>query len=364
MPGKVLVLPQERLSPSLLLELNDLAHEYLRWSNDLFSRAMYSVDSYTLISTIAFKQLENPFLLFNPSGLCVAAQGSLPDDFDCPEWFKAADGVRSGLTIPGFKLDSRTVKERHPVVFRKVGRYSLLVTNIFVGDARFGQIVYCDANRPFTRGFLSLATYFCSFMEGLSRLSLKFGKIGEGETSFFVEALSNPRIDETWLQQHSKALGLSRGQKYRMVVMQGSEDATSSEEAYNLARLKRAFPREYVFAYEHHVIAFLSGKTCPLDEEALRGKLSEAFGSEAARFGASMPFYDIRDLKGAYRQCKGALALGAKQPAGNAPRPCSHTSCELPDARHPFPSFQNRLGPCAKSQALLCLYDQAPTWST
>ena len=323
---------------------------------------MYSVDSYTLISTIAFKQLENPFLLFNPSGLCVAAQGSLPDDFDCPEWFKAADGVRSGLTIPGFKLDSRTVKERHPVVFRKVGRYSLLVTNIFVGDARFGQIVYCDANRPFTRGFLSLATYFCSFMEGLSRLSLKFGKIGEGETSFFVEALSNPRIDETWLQQHSKALGLSRGQKYRMVVMQGSEDATSSEEAYNLARLKRAFPREYVFAYEHHVIAFLSGKTCPLDEEALRGKLSEAFGSEAARFGASMPFYDIRDLKGAYRQCKGALALGAKQPAGKRAKAslATYTSTNFFDDFIKFYKIDlDHRWTMHPKVKLLCLYDQA-----
>lgn len=327
--ANVLILPHERLCDTLLLALNQLCLRYANWGNDLVGNALAGVEYQQVISGCALKMLRNPFLLFNPSDLCVSAVGDLPDDFDNAEWLSLVESVRSNVPASGFKMTARAEANEEPLVFERSERYSLLVTNIFVNKTRYGKIVFCDTQRPFTKGFISLASYFCDFMSMLTARALATGKIGGQASNFFIEILWGRHLDDAWFERHARMIGIRPDQKMRVLVSSNEDEMPSASAlAHIRSTMQKRFPQDVSFVYQSAVVTILFEGDCSLMAEEMARRLEEAAPHDDQITGISMAFYDLHHLKFYYKQALSALArLRSEQLPGTAgPRLCFYDS--------------------------------------
>ncbi len=310
MTGNVLVLPNEEASDALMTKLQEIILKYNKWRPDIAMHALRGDDFNSPLADLASMILGNPLFFFNPSDLCVLYKGKFPEGFDDPDCLALIEGIRSGLPSTGFKMNAEAESKKTPYIFRTTPQCSLLVTNIFVDDVRYGKIIYCDTSRPFSKGFMSLAQYFCEFMEILTNNAIKNERIGSQSTNFLIELLSKPRFDERWFA-YNNALNLGKNEELRLVLSIGNQESRSSSSylAYISSKMQRAFPQSSTFVYEKSVVTLLSGNAGDFEDNDLGDQLNSINNKKDISFGISMPFRDLRRLRFFYRQCESALAF-------------------------------------------------------
>ncbi len=307
--ANVLILPDETAQGRIAEKLGNLVLHYVSWSCDLAESALEGEEYKQILSRQAFKIVRNPFLLFNPSDLCVSAVGDLPDDFSDDEWREVASSIESDTRSLGFRMSAQMEARREPFILRTDGKYSLLVANIFVDDVRYGKIVFTDTNRPFTKGFISLAQYFSSFMGTLTQRAISAGKIGDAPDNFFVELLYRKHVDEVWFTRHLQTLGIRNGNLMQLLVTVPREDKPSSSSLKRVeAELRNRFASSATFLYQDSVVTILFGEGQLQVSKGISQALDRFPHPGFACCGISLSFYDLRQLRFYYQQALSALS--------------------------------------------------------
>lgn len=314
--ANVLILPAETDREQITEELSRHILHYVSLSCELAESALIGEEYQQVLSRQAFKIIENPFLLFNPSDLCVSSVGELPEDFTDAEWREVVSSLESGEQSLGFQMGSRMEALQEPFVLRSNDKYSILVSNIFVDGVRYGKIVFTDTNRPFTKGFISLAQYFNSFMGMLTQRAISAGKIGDAPDNFFIELLYRKHVDEAWFARHLQTLNIRNGDLMQLLVTVPREEKPSSSSLKRLeSEMRNRFASSTTFLYQDSVVTILFG----IGQLQVSNNISLALDSfshqELAYCGISLSFYDLRHLRFYYRQALSALdALKTKKP--------------------------------------------------
>ena len=224
-------------------------------------------------------------------------------------WIEAVKTLERGETPKTLDIPVKTKNIAEPYIFSSTDGtdYSYLVLNIVTGKEYFGRFIFCDAYKPFTLGFISIAKYFCDLWILISEYSQKINLIGNQTTSFFVEILSNRHINESWFRAHKSFYDWEKPTVNRLVV--GISDSLEKASEFQSAKeqLEMAFPSGSCFVFQDSVCCLLSKQDSLCDNETLEKHLKKQFHGKSAEFGISGQFYDIRRLKKYYKQCLAAI---------------------------------------------------------
>ncbi len=307
--ANVVVLPRARASCELVVRIDRIYQDYLRWENDLALNALKKEPYGTVLSSIAYRALGNPFLLFNPYDLCVGSMGVLPDDFDNKEYLALVEGLETGVPAPSFRMSAHAEQSHEPEIFLKTNAYSLMVTNIFVDGTRYGKIVYCDAERPFTKGFKALARIFCSFMEMLTAIAIKQEELAAPEDSFITELLTKRHIDDRWFDYHLKQAGISTNVALRVIVSQARDIESSAVNRIYISAKLHSIPAVISsIPFRDFVVTVITGHDQLFTGGEFEKALKQVFPHHEVLHGISLRFYDLRFLKRFFQQGETALA--------------------------------------------------------
>lgn len=306
--ANVLVIPDEEATNDLVVRINLVYQRFLQWENELTLNALKKEKYGTVISSIGYRGLGNPFLLFNPYDLCVTSSGTIPEDFDNKEYLALVDSLKTGIPVPGFKMNMHTEQSRDPVVFLKTDTYSLMVTNIFVNGVRYGKIVYCDVERPFTKGFKSLAKFFCSFMETLTAVAVMQEELSAPDDSFITELLTKRHIDDHWFNYHVQQANIAKNTAIRVIVSQALEIGSSASSLAYIAARMHSLPSAFSSTpFRDSVVTIIAGHDQLFAENNFVDLLRKTFAHQDVIHGVSLRFYDLRLLKRFYQQGETAL---------------------------------------------------------
>jgi hypothetical protein len=301
--GNLLVLPQTQLSYEFILELYSIQSKYTSWSEKLLT-ALASRDAVKILfKSIVGTIFSNPILILNPIDLYAISCGSLPDDFDNQEWMSLVNHEPFDVDIKKEIIDN---SKRSPFISKETENYSFLTTNVYVDNVRTGKVIHCNANQPFTLGYISLAAYLNTIMELFAKRALYNTEIGDRETDLFIELLESWHADEEWLKHQLDALDWQPSCRSYLIVGSIREISNSNEHIdilrVVLRKLKNLYPLSQTFLYKDTVVSVLDPENYPYDKTTIQNRLEHVFSNSGVSFGVSKIFYDIRHLKSFYKQ--------------------------------------------------------------
>lgn len=304
-PGNLLILPQRTASIETLFTIEKILRKYDVWSEELNAEALRHASYKDVLAPIALRVLENPFLLFNPEDRGVILTGTLPAGFDDETTLKMIENIEAGTPSADFALTKEDEEEGPPRLIRNESGLSYLVTNIYVNESRYGKIVYYEAERPFSKGFRSLANYFCKFMEALTRNGLLHGVIGGKESTFLVELIEKPHVSRSWIRYQMNLNGWGDETPFRLIMLDGRFGSLSeSAKAAAKERLAKCFPYGTLFETKSRLTCLLAGtSSSALDKDEIRKRALGAIPEKEICFGASMSFADLSRLRFYAEQC-------------------------------------------------------------
>lgn len=306
---ETLVIPNAKANRRFIIKLNDILQHYTEYESALMLSALKRETYKDVLSNIAYRELQTPFLLFNPYDLCVGTQGDLPDTFDNKEYRSLVESLETKTPTPGFKMGSFADSTREPYVFLETPDYSLMVANIFVGAERYGKIVFANTGRPFTKGFKALASHLQNFMSILTQIAVEQEEFGIATNSFLHQLLSSRNVDDEWYEYHRKFANWPQ-ETQAVLIVSKSRDTVSSTASplFITMRMPSVFSRCESFVFQKTAVTLVfcqaSGIRATLD---ISSKLEKAFDGLDVVHGVSQRFHNLKDLRKYHLQCQKAL---------------------------------------------------------
>lgn len=302
----LLMLPTELLDDKATNRISSIFSKYARWSEGLFALAIANDGIRQIFKSGLIEEVfKNPVMMQSGNELFAIACGDVPDDYDGERWTNI---VRQGpLNMDKIDYEQFMLEEsiKEPFVFEKTPKYTLVATNMF-SDGRFsGRLIHCGSARELTEGYLSLAAYFNSILEGLVDRNLNDGIVAHGESNVFVELLGAWHTDKAWLDMQLSNIGWDyHAPACLLVFANGVDGSFASLSRLMSESLSLTFPDDYVFPYKGDILAVLH-LTNESDAEAkIRQKIEGLSMAPCALVAVSSPFFDVSRLRSAYKQCR------------------------------------------------------------
>lgn len=327
--AETLVIPGARANRRFIIKLNDILQHYTEYESTLMLSALKRETYKDVLSSIAYKELQTPFLLFNPYDLCVVAQGNLPETFNNKEYRSLVESIETKTPTPGFKMSSFADSTREPYVFLETPDYSLMVANIFVGAERYGKIVFADTGRSFTKGFKALASHLQNFMSILTQIAVEQEEFGMAKNNFLHQLLLNKNIEDEWYEYHRKFANWPQETQAILIVSKSKEtNSSTASPSFITLKMPFVFARCESFVFQKTAVTLVF---CHASETRtacdISSKLEKAFDGLDVVHGVSQRFHNLKDLRKHHLQCQKALM--SLENSGTASKQCAFYNNDL-----------------------------------
>ena len=302
----LIMLPSESLNDKSANRMSSIFAKYAQWSEGLLALAIANDGIRQIFkSGLIGEMFGNPVMMQTGNELFAIASGDVPDDYDGERWTSIV--CQGSQDVKKIDYDRFVLEEsiKEPFVFEQTSRYTLMATNMF-SEGRFsGRLIHCGSARELTEGYMSLAAYFNSILEGVVSRNLLDGIVAHGESNVFVELLGAWHTDKAWLDMQLNSIGWRNDAPACLLMMTTGKDEAHASLARIVAEtLSSLFPEDHVFLFKGDVLAVvrLAGKNSA--EVSIRDKLKSLALPSGVLAVASSPFYDVSKLRSAYKQCR------------------------------------------------------------
>jgi len=319
--AETVILVEDAVVPYELYEfVSDVFTSYEKWNQELLL-SIISSTSVDAFLEIASQKLSNP-IAFNDNNMSLIAKagkfnstsaGTIWEDLETLGYvrsdFFSAKEYRE-LT----KVSSET---REPFIFFPAldKTHTYASSQVWIGGKLYGSFGLIDINAPITDGQLFIIGHITEIMKLYIQNNDSYMKIAENEVSFINNLLKGTQVFENIIIYHLSKLNWKiHGCFYLLsFACPFPLDSPISSMSY-VKRIEKQFHNSLITVFEDVIVLIVRNRDYPLEEPAVREKLSAFLGFNEMRCGISAPFPDFSQLRPYYIQSRFALEPFSQNP--------------------------------------------------
>lgn len=290
--------------------------KYDEWNDKLLSAIIFKQPMKKFFD-IALEEIQNPMILTGPLNTLILSVGEIPDSCTDSFWRELLDQGYVSYEHPLYseflKTAVKNYKEIHPFIFKfPKYNYTYLVANIFQDGKRCGAVQLIEINYPFTLGQITLVGHFKSILEQAIKSTPDFQILSSDSNSFVYQLLKHVYLKESIIINCLKSIGWKVFDDFYCLYFIRDQKKHAKDVLLGILmqELRRIFPAAMILEYKNGIVVIFRNSDFFFNQDNLRAKLFSLIEKFSLTIGISSVFYDFKNLKRHYDECKLAIKYG------------------------------------------------------
>ena len=312
----IIFVPENITIIMLINRIFNIQKEYDEWNSKMLTSMLLKQPMKDFFDIVTEK-IHYPMVLLGPMNTLLLSTGESSEGYQGSVWEELLEKGYLSYEHPMYQEFLNRAYQYSKasnafVINYPNHKFSYLTANIVWNGKRCGAIQLLGTEKVFTLGQVTLVTYVKNIIEQAAMSIPDFQILSSKDNSFVYQLLKHVYLKESIIENSLTARGWKVYDEYYCLIFSCNQKKKEKAILQNFLtqELSRTFPSALILDYKDDVVVISRNYDFAYDREILRRKLEVMAEKFTLVSGISSVFYDFKELKRYYDECKLAIKYG------------------------------------------------------